>query len=240
MRDFSQLREHACRANLDLVAHGLVLGTWGNASVIDRDAGIVAIKPSGVRYPELTPESIVLVDLDGKTVSGALRPSSDLPTHLEIYRAFAGTGGVAHTHSHAATAFAQACRPLPCLGTTHADHFCGAVPVTRPLTPAEIRADYERNTGRVIAAAFAQIDPLDVPAVLVAHHGPFTWGPDGDAAVQNSVVLEAVARLALDTLRLAPGAEPIPGPLLQRHFRRKHGAGAYYGQPPPPAPKRTQ
>lgn len=229
-----QLQRRVCQANLDLVAHGLVTGTWGNVSGIDRRRGVVAIKPSGVAYCQLVPERIVLVDLEGRIVGGDLRPSSDLHTHLELYRRWPEIGGVAHTHSGAATAFAQARRVLPCLGTTHADHFRGAVPVTRELRPAETAADYELNTGKVIVEAFAGIDPLDIPAVLVAAHGPFTWGVDPEGAVRGSVALETVARMAIDTLALAD-VQPIPGHLLERHFRRKHGPGATYGQGQPPA-----
>lgn len=225
------LRQRVCQANLDLVAHGLVIGTWGNVSAIDRASGRVAIKPSGVPYAELTAERVVVTDLEGRPVVGdGLRPSSDLHTHLELYRRWPGVGGVAHTHSTAAVAFAQAHRALPCLGTTHADHFCGDVPVTRVMTSAETAADYELNTGRVIVETFATTDPLDVPAVLVASHGPFTWGPSPEAAVWNSVALEAVCRMALDTWALAPATGPIPAHLLARHFRRKHGPAAYYGQ----------
>ena len=229
-----QLQRRVCQANLDLVAHGLVTGTWGNVSGIDRRRGVVAIKPSGVAYCQLVPERIVLVDLEGRIVGGDLRPSSDLHTHLELYRRWPEIGGVAHTHSGAATAFAQARRVLPCLGTTHADHFRGAVPVTRELRPAETAADYELNTGKVIVEAFAGIDPLDIPAVLVAAHGPFTWGVDPEGAVRGSVALETVARMAIDTLALAD-VQSIPGHLLERHFRRKHGPGATYGQGQPPA-----
>lgn len=225
-----QLRQRVSQANLDLVAHGLVIGTWGNVSGIDRAAGLVAIKPSGVPYSELTAERVVVTDLEGRTVAGGLRPSSDLQTHLELYRRWPAIGGVAHTHSTAAVGFAQACRPLPCLGTTHADHFCGTVPVTRGMTPVETAANYELNTGRVIVETFAQTDPLDIPAVLVASHGPFTWGLTPEAAVWNSVALEAVCRMALDTWALAPAAGPISAHLLGRHFRRKHGPAAYYGQ----------
>lgn len=224
-----QLQRRVCQANLDLVAHGLVTGTWGNVSGIDRRRGVVAIKPSGVAYCELGPERIVLVDLEGRVVRGDLRPSSDVHTHLELYRRWPEIGGVAHTHSGAATAFAQARRLLPCLGTTHADHFRGAIPVTRELTPAETAADYELNTGRVIVEAFARVDPLEIPAVLVAAHGPFTWGLDPEGAVWGSVVLETVARMAIDTLMLAD-VQAIPEHLLERHFRRKHGPGATYGQ----------
>ncbi len=229
MNAVAALQERVCAANLELVAHGLVIGTWGNVSGIDRQAGLVAIKPSGVAYAELAPELIVVVDLAGEVVHGRLRPSSDLQTHLELYRRWAGVGGVAHTHSLSATAFAQARRELPCLGTTHADHFRGSVPVSRDMRPAETAAEYELNTGRVIVETFAALDPLDVPAVLVASHGPFTWGDTPAAAVWNSVALEAVARLALDTWALAD-TPPIAMHLLDRHFKRKHGADAYYGQ----------
>jgi L-ribulose-5-phosphate 4-epimerase len=224
------LRLSTYRANLALVEGGLVIGTWGNASGFDPDSGLVAIKPSGVPYADLTPEQLVVVDLDGRTIAGDLRPSSDLATHLELYRRFPGVRGVAHTHSTVATAYAQACRALPCFGTTHADHFYGTVPVTRDMTPDEIAADYELNTGRVIVETFADLQPLQIPAVLVAHHGPFTWGETPTAAAKNSVVLEAVAQMALHTCALAPDTPPVPGPLLDKHFLRKHGPGAYYGQ----------
>ncbi|MBN2450397.1 MAG: L-ribulose-5-phosphate 4-epimerase AraD [Lentisphaeria bacterium] len=223
------LRERVFRANLDLVAKGLVIETWGNVSAVDRARGLVVIKPSGVPYDRLESGSMVVTDLDGTVVEGDLQPSSDLATHLEIYRCFPRAGGVAHTHSPAATAFAQARAELPCLGTTHADHFHGSVPVTREMTPAETAADYERNTGRVIIETFRDLDPAEVPAVLVASHGPFTWGDTCEAAVRNSIVLETVARMALDTARLG-ALEPIPSHLLERHFRRKHGPRAYYGQ----------
>jgi len=228
---FQSLREAVCAANLELVARGLVTYTWGNVSGIDRQAGVVAIKPSGVEYDALTPDKIVLLGLDGTLLEPCLRPSSDTPTHLELYRAFPGLGGIAHTHSLFATAFAQACRPLPCFGTTHADHFHGAVPVTRKLTAAEVAGVYEANTGKVIIETFAGTDPLDLPAVLVAGHGPFTWGTTPAAAAANSVVLETVAHLALGTLQLNPALPPIADYLLDRHFRRKHGPSAYYGQP---------
>lgn len=224
------LRSEVHRANLRLVEAGLVVGTWGNASGYDAASGLVAIKPSGMPYADLRPEHLVVVDLDGAVVEGTLRPSSDLPTHLELYRSFPGIGGVAHTHSVAATAFAQARRPLPCLGTTHADHFRGTVPVTRDLRPEETASDYERNTGLVIAEAFAGLDPRQMPAVLVAQHGPFTWGDSPQAASENSVVLEAVAQMALHTYALAPETESLASHLLDRHFLRKHGPDAYYGQ----------
>ncbi|MDX9979096.1 MAG: L-ribulose-5-phosphate 4-epimerase AraD [Lentisphaeria bacterium] len=224
------LRQEVFLANLRLVEAGLVVGTWGNASGYDAESGLVAIKPSGLPYGDLRPEHLVVVDLDGAVVEGELRPSSDLPTHLELYRRFPGLGGVAHTHSTAATAFAQARRPLPCLGTTHADHFRGTVPVTRDLHPEETANEYELNTGRVIVATFANLEPLQIPAVLVAQHGPFTWGPSPRAASENSVVLEAVAQMALRTYALAADAQPAPDHLIDRHFLRKHGPGAYYGQ----------
>jgi L-ribulose-5-phosphate 4-epimerase len=229
MSSTAELRRCVCAANLELVAHGLVVGTWGNVSGVDRAAGVVAIKPSGVPYAELTPELMVVTDLTGRVLRGELRPSSDLQTHLELYRSWEGVGGVVHTHSLSATAFAQARRPIPCLGTTHADHFYGEVPVTRDLRAEETAAEYEMNTGRVIVERFVGIDPLDVPAVLVASHGPFTWGATPAAAGWNSVALEAIARLALDTLALG-ATPPIAAHLLDRHFKRKHGSGAYYGQ----------
>lgn len=230
MDPVQDLCQRVCQANRDLAAHGLVLGTWGNVSGCDRARGLVAIKPSGIACGALTPEAVVVTDLEGRPVAGTLRPSSDLATHLELYRGWPSVGGVAHSHSAAAVAFAQARRFLPCLGTTHADHFRGAVPVTRDLTPSETAKEYERHTGRVILEAFGGQDPLEVPAVLVAAHGPFTWGETPEEAVWNSAVLEAVCRMALDTWALAPGAGPVPGHLLDRHFRRKHGPDAYYGQ----------
>lgn len=226
-----RLREAVCAANLELVARGLVTYTWGNVSGIDREADVVAIKPSGVDYDELTPAKIVLMRLDGTPVEGGLRPSSDTPTHLELYRAFPSLGGIAHTHSPHATLFAQAGRGLPCFGTTHADHFYGEVPITRPMTPSEVAGAYEANTGQLIAEAFTNLEPLEMPAVLVWGHGPFTWGADSAAAVKNSVVLEQVCRMALGALQLNPDLEPLPDYLLARHFQRKHGSGAYYGQP---------
>jgi L-ribulose-5-phosphate 4-epimerase len=228
-----ELREAACRLNLEIVHRGLVFLTWGNASIIDRDSGIVAIKPSGVAYDRLTPRQIVLLTLKtGLAERGALRPSSDTPTHLEIYRAFPLAAAVIHTHSTHATAWAQACRPIPCFGTTHADHFFGPVPVTRGLRVPEVRNDYEANTGHVIVETFRRrrIDPAAVPAVLVANHGPFAWGATPEKALENAQVLEEVARMALFTTRIRPGQEPIPPSLLSRHFERKHGPSAYYGQ----------
>ncbi|MBN1673324.1 MAG: L-ribulose-5-phosphate 4-epimerase [Kiritimatiellae bacterium] len=228
-----ELRREVYEANCSLDRHGLVTLTWGNVSGIDREAGLVVIKPSGVAYPELTPERLVVVDLDGHTVEGRLAPSSDLPTHLILYESFAGIGGVTHTHSPYATVFAQACRPIPCFGTTHADNFHGEVPVTRGMTREEVTAAYEANTGNVIVERFATLDPGELPAVLVANHGPFTWGTGPADSVENSVVLEEVARMAFGTLLLSPGQPPIARHLLDKHYLRKHGAGAYYGQRDP-------
>ena len=225
-----QLKQWVWKANLDLSKHGLVVFTWGNVSGIDRAAGIVAIKPSGVSYDELVPEQIVLLDLQGSVIEGDLRPSSDTPTHLELYRCFEGIGGVCHTHSTCATMWAQAQCEIPCFGTTHADHFYGPVPVTDTMTPAEIQQDYEANTGVVIVRRFADLDPMQMPAVLVAHHGPFTWGQDPLASVKNAVVLEEVAKMASGTLQINPQQKPISPALLDKHYLRKHGEGAYYGQ----------
>jgi L-ribulose-5-phosphate 4-epimerase len=224
------LRVEVCAANKDLARHDLVKFTWGNVSGMDRGQGLVVIKPSGVPYDQLTPENMVVLDLQGKVVEGSLRPSSDAPTHVVLYTRFAAIGGVAHTHSPHATAFAQACRTLPCLGTTHADHFHGEIPVTRPLRRTEIERDYETFTGSVIADHFSRMDPLQMPAVLVANHGPFTWGRNAHDAVVNSVVLEEVARMALATLALNPNQPTISPHLLDKHFFRKHGPGATYGQ----------
>jgi L-ribulose-5-phosphate 4-epimerase len=231
---FEELRERVVAANRALVDAGLVVLTFGNASAADRVAGVIAIKPSGVEYDALRAEDVPVVDLaSGELVAGTHRPSSDTPTHLALYRAFAGVGGIVHTHSAFAAAWAQAQRELPCFGTTHADHFRGPVPVTRQLTAAEIAGDYEERTGEVIVELFAQrgLDPLEVPAALVASHGPFAWGARVEDAVENAVALEAVAASAIRSLALAPGLEGIPEELLEKHFARKHGAAAYYGQP---------
>jgi L-ribulose-5-phosphate 4-epimerase len=220
----------ACRALADA---GLVVLTFGNASALDREAGLVAIKPSGVPAADLRPQHIPVLELaTGAVVSGSHRPSSDAPTHLTLLRAFPGAGGVVHTHSPYATAWAQACRDLPCLGTTHADHFRGAVPVTRLLTAAEIDGDYEERTGELIVETFTEreLDPAAVPAVLVAAHGPFVWGDSLEEAVENAIALEAAACNAFRALTLAE-VDGIPPALLARHFERKHGASAYYGQP---------
>ncbi len=224
------LREEVLDANLELVRRGLVLYTFGNASGISRKDGLVAIKPSGVPYEDLAPEHMVITKLDGQIVEGELRPSSDLPTHLEIYKHFPHAGGVAHTHSEFATAWAQAGMPIPCFGTTHADYFHGEVPVTPALTPEEIATDYEKNTGVVICRLFRQLDPDAVPAVLVARHGPFCWGATAAAAAHHAVILEAVARMAYYTRTLAGEASPLGRTLHDKHFLRKHGQGAYYGQ----------
>jgi len=224
------LREEVLEANLELVRRGLVLYTFGNASGIDRTKGLVAIKPSGVPYEKMQSSDIVLVDMDGKIVEGKLRPSSDLATHLILYRAFPAIGGVAHTHSRNATVWAQAARPIPCFGTTHADYFYGPIPVTEHLRGSEIEEAYEANTGHAIIKRFQGMDPLEMPAVLVAGHAPFTWGASAAEAAHNAVVLEEIAQTALHTLAVNPGAAPISQALLDKHFFRKHGAKAYYGQ----------
>ena len=225
------LKKAVCQANLDLVERGLVVQTFGNASGLDRARGLMVIKPSGVSYSVLKPSQMVVLALDsGKVVEGKLKPSSDTETHLELYRAFDGIGGVVHTHSLHATAWAQTRQPIPALGTTHADYFHGEVPCTRLLTTAEIKTDYESNTGRVIVERFKGLDPLHYPAVLVPQHGPFTWGLDVAAAVENAVALEFIARLAAETVRLRPGAPAMQDELRDKHFFRKHGPSAYYGQ----------
>jgi L-ribulose-5-phosphate 4-epimerase len=225
-----ELKDQVCRANLALVAEGLVIHTWGNVSGIDRAAGLMVIKPSGAPYETMTADQMSVVSLtDGKLVDG-LKPSSDSPTHLELYRAFPGIGGVAHTHSTFATVWAQARRDIAALGTTHADYFHGPVPCTRELTAAEIAGPYETNTGKVILERLAGANPLHMPAVLVAAHGPFTWGTSPADCVHNAVVLEYLAKMAIATLQLNPQVQPIPQALLDRHFFRKHGPGAYYGQ----------
>ena len=224
-----QLKESTLEANLELVARGLVLYTFGNASGIDRDTGLVVIKPSGVDYDHLKPEHMVITDLEGRIVEGDLRPSSDLKTHLALYKAFAGIGAVVHTHSENATAWAQSGRDIPALGTTHADYFHGAVPCTRGLTDDEINGDYVLNTGMAIIERFAGIDPLAIPGVLVAGHAPFAWGRTPHDAAHNAVVLEAVAKMAFMTVMLNPNSG-VSQALLDRHYLRKHGANATYGQ----------
>jgi L-ribulose-5-phosphate 4-epimerase len=229
--NYQSIREECCEANRALPRTGLVDLTFGNVSVLDPDAGVFAIKPSGVPYDELLPEHMVIVDLEGRTVEGDLRFSSDTPTHRKLFLAFPGVRSVVHTHSRHAVSFAQAGREIPCLGTTHADYFYGAVPVTRAMTPEEIGTDYEWNTGVVIAERFAGLNALDIPAVLVRSHGPFAWGPSGAKAVETAQALEIVAQMARDAIALNPTVESIPQALLDKHFLRKHGAGAYYGQP---------
>lgn len=224
------LRKTVCDANCRLPEHGLVTFTWGNVSAIDRESGLVVIKPSGVPYEDLTPENMVITDLEGKVVEGDLRPSSDLPTHLEIYKAFPDVGGVVHTHSRYATLWAQSGREIPAYGTTHADYFYGPVPCTRPMTAEEILGgSYEKETGTVIVEAFKDIKAKEVPGALVCSHGPFSWGKDADQAVYHAVVLEEVAAMALFTEQLGR-KEPMQNELLEVHYQRKHGKNAYYGQ----------
>ena len=224
-----RLKEEVWRANLDLVKHGLVLFTWGNASAIDREKGLVVIKPSGVSYDEMKPEDMVVVDMDGRVVEGRLKPSSDTPTHLVLYKAFGAIGGVVHTHSTYATAWAQAGRDIPNLGTTHADYFGGDIPCTADMTKEEVEGDYEKETGNVIVRQFANIDPVHVPGVLVKNHGPFSWGKDAAEAVYHAAVMEEVAKMAAVTLGINPQATMNPH-LVKKHFSCKHGPGAYYGQ----------
>jgi L-ribulose-5-phosphate 4-epimerase len=227
---YEELKKGVCDANLELPRQKLVFCSWGNVSGIDRSKGIVAIKPSGVDYDELTPDKIVLLDLDGNAVEGTLNPSSDTPTHLELYRNFETIGGICHTHSLNATMWAQACRGIPCFGTTHADYFYGMVPVTDVMTQEQIESDYELNTGKVIIRRFSDMDPMQMPAVLVANHGPFTWGESPAAAVEATFVLEQIAAMALGTITIHPDQSPIDDALLDKHYLRKHGKNAYYGQ----------
>lgn len=235
------LKEQVCEANLLLPKHGLITFTFGNVSGIDRARGLVVIKPSGVPYPALRVEDMVVVRLEtGEIEEGRLRPSSDTPTHLALYRSFAGIGGIVHTHSRWATSFAQAGRGLSPLGTTHADYFLGEVPCTRAMTSAEIQGDYERATGELIEETFREMDPAAIPAVLVHSHGPFTWGAGPIGAVHTAVVLEEIAFLNFHTLQLNPGALAIPAALLEKHYLRKHGANASYGQARSADTKETQ
>jgi len=225
-----KLKEEVTKANKDLVKFNLVTLTWGNVSGIDRDRGLVVIKASGVPYRKLTSAHMLVVDLEGKVVEGKLHPSTDLPTHLLLYKAWPEIGGITHTHSTYATMFAQACKPIRCFGTTHADYFHGDIPVTRSLTQKEVETDYELNTGKVIIERFAQLDPMQMPAVLVANHAPFVWGKDARSSVENSLALEETAKMALGTIQINPPIGPIPKYLLDKHFLRKHGPKAYYGQ----------
>lgn len=224
-----QLKKDVCAANLDLVKYGLVVFTWGNVSGIDRASGLVVIKPSGVSYDGMHPGQMVVVDLDGKVVEGDLRPSSDMPTHIALYKAFENIGGIVHTHSTYATAWSQAGFDLPIVGTTHADYFADSIPCTRDMTKAEVEGAYESETGTVIIEAFANLNPLHIPGVLVKNHAPFTWGKDAHDAVHNSVVLEQVAKMAFIAKTINPAMTMNPL-LTKKHFERKHGANAYYGQ----------
>lgn len=224
-----QLKKDVCAANLDLVKYGLVVFTWGNVSGIDRASGLVVIKPSGVSYDGMHPGQMVVVDLDGKVVEGDLRPSSDMPTHIALYKAFENIGGIVHTHSTYATAWSQAGFDLPIVGTTHADYFADSIPCTRDMTKAEMEGAYESETGTVIIEAFANLNPMHIPGVLVKNHAPFTWGKDAHDAVHNSVVLEQVAKMAFIAKTINPAMTMNPL-LTKKHFERKHGANAYYGQ----------
>lgn len=227
---YKDLKQRVWEANRQLPKYGLVTFTWGNVSEIDRDRGVVAIKPSGVPYEELKIDDMVVLDLEGNVLEGNLRPSSDTPTHLILYKAFPSIGGIVHTHSPWATSWAQAGLSIPALGTTHADHFYGEIPCTRKLTESEIMGEYERETGNVIVETFREKDPLHVPGVLVNQHGPFVWGENALKAVHNAVVLEEVAKMAYHTVVLNPEIGGISQPLLDKHFFRKHGSNAYYGQ----------
>lgn len=224
------LRAEVLEANLELVRRGLVLYTFGNASAVDREEGRIVIKPSGVPYDKMKPNDMVITDLDGRVVTGSLRPSSDLPTHVALYRAFPQIGGVVHTHSRYATSWAQAGREIPCFGTTHADYFAGGIPVTAPLSRGEIESDYERNTGLAIVRRMQGLDPLAYPGALVVGHAPFAWGETVSKAAHNAVVIEELALLAFQTLVLNPASQPIPDELHRKHHSRKHGPQAYYGQ----------
>ena len=226
----NDIKQRVYEANMLLPKHGLITFTWGNVSEIDRASGLITIKPSGVDYSEMTANDMVVVDMNGKLVEGTLNPSSDTPTHIELYKAFPDIGGVVHTHSRWATIFSQCGRAIPPLGTTHADYFYGEIPCTRPMTDAEIQGEYERETGLVIAEEFAGKNPNDIPAALVHSHGPFVWGTDAFNAVHNAVVLEELAMMAWHCRMCAPELDDMQQTLLDKHYLRKHGAGAYYGQ----------
>ena len=226
---FENLKEEVFRANLDLVKHGLVIFTWGNVSAIDRNSGLVVIKPSGVSYNDMKAEDMIIVDLNGNVVEGKCKPSSDTPTHIVLYKAFPETGGIVHTHSTFATAWAQAGCDIPNIGTTHADYFHDAIPCTRDMTEAEVNGDYELETGNVIVERFKNLNPVHTPGVLVKNHGPFSWGKDADNAVHNAVVMEEVAKMASISYSINPNLTMNPH-LIEKHFSRKHGPNAYYGQ----------
>ncbi len=227
---YKHLKAEVFKANIALARYGLVTLTWGNVSGVDRRLKCVAIKPSGVDYESMTPQDIVIVDMEGNVLDGRFRPSSDTPTHLELYQAFPSIGGIVHTHSIHATMFAQACREIPCLGTTHADHFNGTVPVTRFLTETEVQEGYELATGKVIVERFAGLNPVSTPGVLVAGHAPFVWGINAADAVRNSLILERIAQMAFGSLQLNPTLSAIPSFIQEKHYQRKHGPKAYYGQ----------
>lgn len=224
-----ELKQQVFQANLDIVKHGLVIFTWGNVSGIDREKGWVVIKPSGVSYNNMKAEDMVVVDLDGNTVEGRLKPSSDTPTHVELYKAFPSVGGIVHTHSTYATAWAQAGCDIPNIGTTHADYFSGDIPCTRDMTEPEVKGEYEKETGAVIIERFSELNPAHIPGVLVKNHGPFSWGKDPHEAVHNAVVMEQVAKMAFIAYQVNPNLT-MNELLIQKHFFRKHGPGAYYGQ----------
>jgi len=228
--NLSKLKEKVVEANLQLVDYGLVTLTWGNVSAIDRAEGVIVIKPSGVSYDDMKADDMVVVDMEGKTVEGKYRPSSDTPTHIELYKAFPTIGGIAHTHSNYATMFSQAHKEIPCFGTTHADHFYGSIPLARELSEEEVEEAYEKHTGTAIIERFRDIDPLSVPGVLLASHAPYHWRKDASESVKNSLILERVAEMAFGTLQLKNDSEPIKKYIMDKHYNRKHGPNAYYGQ----------
>jgi L-ribulose-5-phosphate 4-epimerase len=224
------LKDQVLKANLDLVKYNLVTLTWGNVSGIDRDKKLIVIKPSGIDYDKLKIADMVVVDLTGKVIEGSLRPSSDTPTHIELYKNFKNIGGITHSHSECATIFAQACKEIPCLGTTHADHFYGPIPLTRFLTMEEVEENYEVNTGKIIIERFKNLDSTGTPGILVAGHAPFTWGKTPAESVKNNLILERVAKMALSAMLLNPEIKTLPDYILKKHYLRKHGPDAYYGQ----------
>lgn len=226
-----ELKKEVLDANQDLVKYNLVTLTWGNVSGIDRNKKLIVIKPSGVEYDKLKIDDMVVVDLNGKVVEGNKKPSSDTPTHIELYKSFVNIGGITHSHSEYATIFAQACKEIPCFGTTHADHFNGPVPVTRFLNRNEVEENYELNTGKLIVERFRNLDPVSTPGVLLAGHAPFTWGKNAEDSVKNNLVLERVAKMALNSLQINPNLKDLPDYILNKHYSRKHGSNAYYGQP---------